>query len=102
MQNKNLNFVETLPDQFLNRLGESLDLNNVYQIQGELRSNEFAKQRKRAYLLAGVLSTRIYLKILNRQLENYIFNILEPLYFILHFNFGIEYPLNQLNYLIKL
>ncbi len=102
MQNKNLNFVETLPDQFLNQLEESLDLNNVYQIQSELRSNEFAKQRKRAYLLTGVLSSRMYLKILNRQLENYIFNILEPLFFILYFNFGIEYPINLLNYLIKL
>lgn len=49
------------------------------KVEGELRDNAYASQFERAYMLQGVLSSRLYLKRANRIQEHRLGNIIEPL-----------------------
>lgn len=97
-----INITATTLNDFFKLLSKAKITHKLTTITGELRSNEHALAYKRAYLLYGVLSTRIYLKILNRKLENLIFKTIEPLFVIIKLYFDVTYPFNQVNYLIKL
>jgi mannosylglycerate hydrolase len=69
---------------------------------GELRDNESALQFERAYMLQGVLSTRLYLKRENRLSERRLARVLEPAFAFLHCEKLVEYPAAQLNYAWRL
>ncbi len=57
-----------------------------------MRDNSEAKLFERAYLLPGVLSTRLYLKRANRLAEHRITNIIEPLFTLLSAEGKVKYP----------
>jgi hypothetical protein len=71
-------------------------------ICGELRDNAAALQYERAYMLPGVLSTRLYLKRENRIAEQRLMRLAEPLYTMLALLKGTEYPQAELHYAWKL
>lgn len=48
-------------------------------VEGELRENASAFVHEYAYMLAGVLSTRLYLKRQNRLAERFLLKVVEPL-----------------------
>ena len=68
----------------------------------ELRDNLVALQYERAYMLQGVLSTRLYLKRDNRLSERRIARVLEPAFALLHSEKLAAYPSTQLNYAWRL
>ncbi|MDX2106356.1 MAG: glycoside hydrolase family 38 C-terminal domain-containing protein [Candidatus Melainabacteria bacterium] len=88
---------------YLTRL-QNLQENHKQQIpiwEGELRHNDYAKELAAAYLLQGVLSSRLYLKRLNRQVEHRLFKIVEPLCtFASSLNLS-KYPFEELLYALK-
>jgi len=88
---------------YLTRL-QNLQENHKKQIpiwQGELRHNDDAKELAAAYLLQGVLSSRLYLKRLNRQVEHRLFKIVEPLCtFASSLNMS-KYPYEELLFALK-
>lgn len=61
-------------------------------IEGELRSNDSAVIHGAAYMLPGVLSTRLYLKRANRVLEHRLARISEPLYSLMSLLGLSKYP----------
>jgi hypothetical protein len=69
---------------------------------GELRDNDSALQFERAYMLQGVLSTRLYLKRENRLSERRLARVLEPAFAFLHCEKLVEYPTAQMNYAWRL
>jgi len=71
---------------------------NLSTIYGELRDNRQSKRTGRAYLLPGVLSTRLYLKRLNRLTERRLVGVAEPLYTILNLRNGVTYPHQELKH----
>lgn len=71
-------------------------------IKGELRDNSSAKEFERAYLLQGVLSTRLYLKRNNRNQEHRITQIVEPLLAMLDLVGVKPYPHHELKHAWKL
>ena len=71
-------------------------------ICGELRDNAAAQQYERAYMLQGVLSSRLYLKRENRIAEHRLMRLSEPLYTMLSLLRGTEYPQSELHYVWKL
>lgn len=77
----------------------------VRRIDGELRNNSRAKQHGAAYMLPGVLSTRLYLKRENRILEHRLSRISEPVYSLMSAAKLCQYPTIELEnawkYLLK-
>lgn len=71
-------------------------------IAGELRDNGAAFEHERAYMLPGVLSTRLYLKRDNRIAEHRITRQSEPLYAISSLITKMPYPEAELLYAWKL
>lgn len=63
---------------------------------GELRDNAGAHLFERAFLLPGVLSTRLYLKRQNRIAEHKLVDICEPLFSLLALEKIMAYPQNEL------
>lgn len=86
------------PNDFINLLSASITASNgqLSTVATELRDNSEAKLFERAYLLPGVLSTRLYLKRANRLAEHRITNIIEPLFSLLSSAGKVEYPHNEL------
>ncbi len=69
--------------------------------EGELRHNDYVNKLAGAYLLPGVLSSRLYLKRLNRQVEHRLFKLVEPLS---TFASGLnltKYPFEELLFALK-
>jgi Glycosyl hydrolases family 38 N-terminal domain/Alpha mannosidase middle domain/Glycosyl hydrolases family 38 C-terminal domain len=64
----------------------------ILEITGELRENAAALRYERAYVLPGVLSTRLYLKHLNRLAEKRLVRISEPIFTFLHCRQVMQYP----------
>jgi hypothetical protein len=74
----------------------------IPSLAGELRDNSCALQFERAYMLQGVLSTRLYLKRENRLAERRLARVLEPAFAFLHCENLVDYPAAQLNYAWRL
>lgn len=87
------------PADFINLVSASITATEgqLSTVKGELRDNTEAKLFERAYLLPGVLSTRLYLKRANRLAEHRITNIIEPLFTLLSAEKKVDYPHNELN-----
>jgi len=87
---------------FLALLRDAAAHEPVRLIENELRDNSAAFINERAYILDGVLSTRLYLKRANRLAEHRLLKQTEPLCAALA-AFGLAaYPLEELNYSWKL
>lgn len=67
-------------------------LDKLPEVKGELRENAFASQFERAYMLQGVLSSRLYLKRANRIQEHRLASIIEPLLTLISMNRSLPYP----------
>lgn len=88
---------------YLTRL-QNLQENHKQQIpiwEGELRHNDDAKELAAAYLLQGVLSSRLYLKRLNRLVEHRLFKIVEPLCTVASSLNLSKYPFEELLFALK-
>jgi hypothetical protein len=70
----------------------------ILEMTGELRENAAALRYERAYVLPGVLSTRLYLKRLNRLAEQRLVRICEPVFTFLHCRQVMQYPHAPLNF----
>lgn len=90
--------------QFLDQVETSIasGINVVQGIFGELRDNSVAPFYERSYLLDGVLSTRLYLKRMNRLTEYELTRLCEPMFAILHAKKLMDYPLAELKHAWKL
>ncbi|MBX9939204.1 MAG: hypothetical protein K2Y32_08135 [Candidatus Obscuribacterales bacterium] len=86
---------------FLERIGtEPPDIMPL--VSGELRDNRKAFEHERAYMLDGVLSTRLYLKRANRLSEHRLFALVEPfLSAVCILQPGFRYPFAELTSLCK-
>jgi mannosylglycerate hydrolase len=71
-------------------------------IESELRDNSTSRQHNNAYLLPGVLSTRLYLKRENREAERRLFRFCEPLFSILTVRGLASYPQAELWHALRL
>ncbi len=71
-------------------------------IVGELRDNSGARLFERAYILPGVLSTRLYLKRENRHSEHRLVSVSEPLHALLKIGRIKTYPGDELKHAWKL
>ncbi len=80
----------------------SIKLDSLPVIGGELRDNSAALAFERAYLLQGVLSSRLYLKRENYIAEHRIVNLSEPLQSILYVLKIADYPAYELKHAWKL
>jgi len=91
-------------EQFFEKAKKNLaaDLSPLQLVQGELRDNAAAFSCERAYMLAGVLSTRLYLKRQNRLLEHALLKKIEPLRAMTALANIIAYPQHELDYSWKL
>jgi hypothetical protein len=67
-------------------------LDKLPEVKGELRENAFAAEFERAYMLQGVLSSRLYLKRANRIQEHRLASIIEPLLTLISINRALPYP----------
>lgn len=74
----------------------------VRLIRGELRDNRSAKEHCRAFMLAGVLSARLYLKRQNRLGEWRLSRIAEPLLSLLAWSGVVNYPARELEHAWRL
>ncbi len=72
------------------------------KVKGELRDNAFASQFERAYMLQGVLSSRLYLKRANRMQEHRLSSIIEPLLTLISLRGASAYPNWELEHAWKL
>jgi len=71
-------------------------------VLGELRDNRKAFEHERAYMLDGVLSTRLYLKRANRLSEHRLFALVEPfLSAVSILQPGFKYPFAELTNLCQ-
>ena len=71
-------------------------------VRKELRDNACAHANSYAYLLQGVLSSRLYLKKQNREVERRMFRFAEPLFSMLAVQQLAEYPAAELSHATKL
>lgn len=78
------------------------DFTMLGMVSKELRDNAAAAAHANAYLLQGVLSTRLYLKRENRESERRLFRMLEPLLSMLVLRKQMKYPHQALEYMLKL
>jgi alpha-mannosidase/mannosylglycerate hydrolase len=76
--------------------------NSIPTIDAELRDNTCASMHGRAFLLPGVLSSRLYLKRDNRLAEHRLIKICEPLSSLLHLSKEFPYPHFELSHAWKL
>lgn len=85
-------------EKFVERARQAtIDESNPLQlIQGELRDNSVALECERAYMLAGVLSTRLYLKRENRLMEHALLKKVEPVRTIMALTNLLPYPHGEL------
>ena len=74
----------------------------VGMIRKELRDNCASAQNGNAYLLQGVLSTRLYLKRANREAERRLLRFAEPLFSILALRGLVDYPGAELAHAMRL
>lgn len=74
------------------------ELEPIFMVQDELRDNRAAKINERAYLLDGVLSTRLYLKRDNRIAERRLVSVAEPLSALLWLQGYAPYPTQELDH----
>ncbi len=65
---------------------------NLPRVKGELRDNACASQFERAYMLQGVLSSRLYLKRANRIQEHRLASLIEPLLTLISLRGSLAYP----------
>jgi len=91
-------------EQFFEKAKKALaaDLNPLQLVQGELRDNACAFEYERAYMLAGVLSSRLYLKRENRFMEHALVKKTEPMRAMLAMAKIISYPHEELIHCWKL
>lgn len=75
---------------------------SVGMIARELRDNAASAQHANAFLLPGVLSTRLYLKRENREAERRMFRMAEPFFSFLSLRRLYQYPQAELNHAIRL
>ncbi|MBX9688791.1 MAG: hypothetical protein K2X27_18935 [Candidatus Obscuribacterales bacterium] len=68
----------------------------------ELRDNSASAKYGNAFLLPGVLSSRLYLKRENRSCERRLFRFAEPLFSFLKLRFNHAYPAAELDYALRL
>lgn len=89
---------------FVDVLEKQADASNILVglIARELRDNSVSSAYGNAYLLPGVLSTRLYLKRENREAERRLFRFVEPLFSLLSMRKLGQYPWAELNYAQKL
>lgn len=85
----------SLPSAIQNIL-ESKGKENYPICFGELRDDN------NKYILAGTLSTRVYLKLENYKLQTKLEKIIEPLATLLSINNKIKYPYNEIKYAWRL
>lgn len=71
-------------------------------LTGELRDNSSAQVYGNAYLLPGVLSSRLYLKRENRQAEHRLISMSQAYYTMVSQVCDIAYPRNELSYAWRL
>ncbi|MDP3509684.1 MAG: glycoside hydrolase family 38 C-terminal domain-containing protein [Candidatus Melainabacteria bacterium] len=74
------------------------DLSALQLVRGELRDNRMAFECERAYMLAGVLSTRLYLKRENRLMEHAILKKVEPIRTMMALANWLKYPHEELDH----
>lgn len=99
-----LEIVPTTLAEFIQMVEQKISsgTNVVQAVDGELRFNRAAPFYERAYLLPGVLSTRLYLKRANRLSEHRLARVCEPLQAIMLMA-GRSKPLrSELDYAWKL
>ncbi|MCC7528884.1 MAG: hypothetical protein IT342_10200 [Candidatus Melainabacteria bacterium] len=77
-------------------------VNDLPKVKGELRDNASASQFERAYMLQGVLSSRLYLKRANRMQEHRLASIIEPLLTLISLRGASSYPNWELEHAWKL
>jgi len=97
--------VALLPlSEFLGKVAQSATGNGegIKLVAGELRSNAQARQHGHAYMLAGVLSSRLYLKRENRIAEHRLIRLWEPLLSVLHVLGRRAYPAAQMEHAWRL
>lgn len=88
--------------EFSQKLHQSAAVGSLPLVAGELRDNSAALTFERAYLLQGVLSSRLYLKRENRIAEHRLLSIAEPMHSILYLEKISDYPLMELKHAWKL
>jgi hypothetical protein len=91
-------------NQFFSMVRAASDegLNARPLVETELRSNDFAFEYARAYMLAGVLSSRLYLKRENRLSEHKILRQVEPFRALLAVHGILPYCHDELDFNWKL
>lgn len=91
-------------NEFAHMLEERVKTPNtlVGVVRKELRDNACSAENGYAYLLQGVLSSRLYLKKQNREAERRLFRFAEPLYSLLAVRQLMEYPEAELKHATKL
>ncbi|HEY9784238.1 MAG TPA: glycoside hydrolase family 38 C-terminal domain-containing protein, partial [Candidatus Obscuribacterales bacterium] len=90
-------------ETFADRLVKSVHKSRAIAIvDGELRDNAATLKYERAYMLQGVLSSRLYLKRANREQELRITRLIEPLLTTLGITGVNDYPLAELRHAWKL
>jgi mannosylglycerate hydrolase len=97
-----LQVVPTSLSDFSKKLRESVNLDALPVVEGELRDNSAALIFERAYVLQGVLSSRLYLKRENHIAEHRLVNLSEPLHAIFYVLKISDYPALELKHAWKL
>ncbi|CAN5338054.1 hypothetical protein BH10CYA1_BH10CYA1_16020 [soil metagenome] len=87
---------------FSRKLLDSIKEESLPVVDGELRDNSAALTFERAYLLQGVLSSRLYLKRENHIAEHRIVDLAEPLQSIYYILKIADYPVYELKHAWKL
>jgi mannosylglycerate hydrolase len=81
---------------------KSINVDALPIVDGELRDNSAALAFERAYLLQGVLSSRLYLKRENHIAEHRLVDLSEPMQSILYVQKIADYPAYELKHAWKL
>jgi alpha-mannosidase len=93
---KSIEVLTTSISKYLEQVEGSIESSSTSDYMGELRDNSGAHLFERAFLLPGVLSTRLYLKRENRSAEHKLIHICEPLFSLLALEGKMKYPDNEL------
>lgn len=104
LKKKDLELVPIHLSEFADMVDEKARANNtlVGLIRKELRDNSASAQNGNAYLLQGVLSTRLYLKRANREAERRLLRFAEPLFSMLALRNLSRYPASELLHATRL
>ncbi|MBX9572478.1 MAG: hypothetical protein K2X77_26520 [Candidatus Obscuribacterales bacterium] len=104
LQKSELQLEQLQLNEFAQMLEERIKAPNtlVGMIRKELRDNARSADNGYAYLLQGVLSSRLYLKRQNREAERRLFRFAEPLFSLLSARQIMDYPAAELNHATKL